>query len=46
MGTALKGNHAGLSRWRVGNYRLIGDIRDSELRIMVISAGHRREVYR
>lgn len=46
IGTALKGNHEGLWRWRIGDYRLIGDIRDTELHILVISVGHRRGIYR
>lgn len=46
LGTALKGDRAGLWRWRVGDYRLIGEIRDRELVILVIAIGHRREIYR
>lgn len=32
-------------RIRVGDYRVIYDILDSELTVMVVLAGHRREVY-
>ncbi|MFP4459780.1 MAG: type II toxin-antitoxin system RelE family toxin [Candidatus Zixiibacteriota bacterium] len=34
--------------WRmsVGNYRVIYEIYDNELRILVIALGHRRDVYR
>lgn len=35
-------------RWRirVGNYRIIYDIHDKALRVLVIRIGHRRDVYR
>lgn len=33
-------------RIRVGSYRIIYEIRDSELVILVLAMGHRREIYR
>jgi mRNA interferase RelE/StbE len=33
-------------RIRVGDYRVLYEIHDSELRVVVITLGHRREVYR
>ena len=33
-------------RIRVGNYRVIYEIRDEELVVLVVKVGHRREVYR
>ncbi|CDZ31541.1 Hypothetical protein NGAL_HAMBI1145_03030 [Neorhizobium galegae bv. officinalis] len=47
MGDALKG-HAlgGYWRYRVGDYRIICDIQDQRLVVLVIEIGHRREVYR
>ncbi len=33
-------------RYRVGDYRLICDIADGALRILVIEVGNRRDVYR
>lgn len=33
-------------RIRVGDYRVLYDIRDAELIVLVIRIGHRREVYR
>ena len=33
-------------RVRQGNYRIIYEIQDSQLVVIVIKAGHRREVYR
>jgi mRNA interferase RelE/StbE len=40
----LKGRNAW--RIRVGDYRVIYEIHDRELQILVITVGHRREVYR
>ena len=31
---------------RVGDYRILYEIRDEELLILVIRLGHRREIYR
>jgi mRNA interferase RelE/StbE len=38
----------GAGEWRVrtGDYRIIYDIRDEELFILVVRVGHRRDVYR
>jgi mRNA interferase RelE/StbE len=33
-------------RFRVGDYRVVVQFRDREMLIMVISIGHRREIYR
>jgi mRNA interferase RelE/StbE len=40
----LKGRNAW--RIRIGDYRVIYEIHDRELQILVITVGHRREVYR
>lgn len=40
----LKGRDAW--RIRVGDYRVIYEIHDRELQILVITVGHRREIYR
>lgn len=45
-GEALTGNKAGLWRYRVENYRIICQIIDDKLIILVIETGHRREVYK
>ena len=39
-------NFAGEWRVRVGDYRVVYDIVDDELIVLVLSAAHRREVYR
>ena len=35
----------GLWRYRIGDYRMICEIRDDELIILALTVGHRREVY-
>lgn len=47
MGAALLGSKLGeFWRYRVGDYRIICEIRDKELVILAVSIGHRREIYR
>jgi mRNA interferase RelE/StbE len=45
-GSALKGEFEGLRRIRVGHYRVVYEWQRSELVILVVRIGHRREVYR
>lgn len=42
--TALVGSQ--LWRWRVGDYRIVAEIRDAEELILVVRIAHRRDVYR
>lgn len=44
-GKALVGNKHGLWRYRIGDYRVICDIRDAQLVLLAVTLGHRREVY-
>lgn len=44
-GKAMVGNFKGYWRYRVGEYRIIADIVDNELVIVLVSVAHRREVY-
>lgn len=44
-GKALVGDKRGLWRYRVGDYRILCEIRDTELVITAVVIGHRREVY-
>lgn len=37
---------SGERRIRVGQYRVIYDVYDHEVRVLVLKIGHRREVYR
>jgi len=46
MGKALKGPLGDLLRYRVGNYRVICDIQDKLLTVLVLQVGNRREIYR
>ncbi len=45
-GRALQGEKRGLWRYRVGDYRLICDIQDQKITILVLELGHRKDVYR
>lgn len=42
---ALKGEYKGKFRLRVNQYRVIFQVRDNELIIVVVRIGHRKEVY-
>lgn len=46
LGAALKGEHLGYWRWRIGDYRVVARIEDARITILVVRVGHRREVYR
>lgn len=45
FGEPLKGDHTGLWRYRVGAYRVLCDIRDQEVVVLVIAVGHRSRIY-
>ena len=45
-GKALTGSFGGLWRYRVGDCRVICDIQDGALTVLVVQLGNRREVYR
>ncbi|MBL9153542.1 MAG: type II toxin-antitoxin system RelE/ParE family toxin [Verrucomicrobiales bacterium] len=36
----------GLWRYRVGDYRIICQIKDGEMIVLVVAVGHRRDIYR
>lgn len=44
-GKGLTSNRSGEWRYRVGDYRIICDIRDQELLILALSIGHRSIIY-
>lgn len=47
VGEALKGSKLGeFWKYRVGDYRIVTNIEDGALRILVLKVGNRREVYR
>ena len=45
-GKALKGNLQGKWRYRVGDYRIIAEIEDDKILIVILDADHRRQIYR
>lgn len=45
-GKGLAGDRSNEWRYRIGDYRLICDIRDKELTILALEVGHRKEIYR
>lgn len=44
-GKALTGGLSGLWRYRVGNYRVVCDLRDALLVVLVIDIDHRSSIY-
>ena len=46
FGKALSSDKRGLWRYRIGDYRLICSIQDDKLVILMLTVGHRSEVYR
>jgi mRNA interferase RelE/StbE len=46
FGKPLKVDLAGLWRYRVGDYRIVCQLRDHELIVLVVAVGHRRDIYR
>lgn len=45
VGKSLSANRAGQWRYRIGDYRIICEIIDSELVVLALTVGHRKEVY-
>jgi mRNA interferase RelE/StbE len=46
-GKALQGKrYTGLWRYRIGDYRLICQIKDGELIILLLEIGHRKDIYK
>ncbi|MEM7143628.1 MAG: type II toxin-antitoxin system RelE/ParE family toxin [Verrucomicrobiota bacterium] len=45
FGKRLKAELVGLWRYRVGDYRILCQIRDGELIVLVVAVGHRRDIY-
>jgi mRNA interferase RelE/StbE len=46
VGKALHGSLGDLWRYRVGDYRIICELRDRQLRVVVVRVGDRKDVYR
>jgi len=45
-GKALSSNRKGQWRYRVGNYRILADIQDEKVIVLVVSIGHRGDIYK
>ncbi|WP_322631716.1 type II toxin-antitoxin system RelE family toxin [Pasteurella atlantica] len=45
IGKNLKGNLKNYWRYRIGNYRLLVQIEDDKLILILLSAGHRKNIY-
>lgn len=45
-GKSLTANHQGEWRYRVGAHRLLADIQDDKILILILTIGHRRDVYK
>ena len=44
-GKGLTANRSGQWRYRIGDYRLIANISDEKVTILVLEIGHRRDIY-
>ena len=44
-GAALSGRYAGLWKYRIGNYRLVCQLQDERLVVLVVKAEHRSDAY-
>lgn len=45
-GKGLTGDRAGYWRYRIGDWRVIAEIREEELVIIAVGLGHRSTIYR
>lgn len=46
QGKALKANQKGVWRYRVGEYRILVEIDDDKIIIILLHIGHRKEIYK
>ena len=44
-GKGLTANRTGQWRYRIGDYRLIAEIEDDKIIILILSIGHRKDIY-
>ena len=44
-GKGLAANHAGVWRYRVGDYRILAQFINNTLTVLALRVGHRRDVY-
>ena len=46
FGKGLTANRKGEWRYRIGDYRLVADIQDDKIVILILNIGHRRDIYK
>lgn len=46
LGKALLKNHKNKWRYRIGEYRILALINDSEITLLLLRVGHRKEIYK
>lgn len=46
QGKALSGEFRGLYRWRSGKFRIVYEIQQEALVVLVLRIGHRKDIYR
>ncbi len=46
FGKGLTANRSGKWRYRIGDYRLIADINEERVLILILEIGHRRDIYK
>ena len=46
LGKKLNAEYKGLYRYRYGDYRIVYELNDDQLIILIVKVGHRREVYK
>lgn len=44
-GKGLTANRSGQWRYRIGDYRLLADIQEDKIVILILTVGHRSEIY-
>jgi len=46
FGKLLKGSYSEFWRYRVGNYRIVCELDDTSITILVLRVGHRKDIYK
>ncbi|HKM02125.1 MAG TPA: type II toxin-antitoxin system RelE/ParE family toxin [Sedimentibacter sp.] len=46
QGKGLTANHSGQWRYRIGDYRIIAEIQDEKVIVLIVNIGHRKEIYK
>lgn len=46
VGEEFKGSLQGLRKYRIGDYRIICAVREEIITVLVLSAGHQKDIYK